>query len=103
MLETRHETYPLLSVEEARHRVLEACQPLPPEEVPILESLGRALAEPLYADRDVPPQDNSAMDGYAVRAADLVPGGITRLRVVTEVPAGHPTDAIVGPERPLAS
>ncbi|NPV09114.1 MAG: molybdopterin molybdotransferase MoeA [Anaerolineae bacterium] len=94
---TEPDAYPILSVEEARARILGMCVPLPSETVPILESLDRVLAEGIWADRDVPPQDNSAMDGYAVRAADLVAEPPIRLRVVAEVAAGHPTDAVIGP------
>ena len=55
--------YPMLSVEEALERVLSAFEPLPPERVPILETLGRVLAEDVYADMDIPPLSNTAMDG----------------------------------------
>lgn len=64
------ELYPMLSVEEALERVLSTFAPLPPERVPILETLGQVLAEDVYADMDIPPLTNTAMDGYAVRAAD---------------------------------
>lgn len=79
---------PVLSVEEALEQVLATVWVLEPEQVPILEALGRVLAEEVVADRDIPPLSNSAMDGYAVRTADLsqVPA---RLRVVAEAPAGR--------------
>lgn len=63
------------------------------ERVPFSRALGRILAETLVADRDVPPHPKSAMDGYAVRAADL-PG---RLRVVAELMAADETTAALGP------
>ncbi len=90
--------YPMLSVEEARERVLAAFRPLPPERVPLLETLGRVLAEDLYAEMDIPPLANSAMDGYAVRAADTAGAGPdhpVRLRIVHDLAAGYTTDVPV--------
>ncbi len=92
--------YPMLSVEEALERVLSAFQPLPPERVPIIETLGRVLAEDVYADMDIPPLTNTAMDGYAVRAADTVgatPDHPVRLRVVYDLAAGYTSDVAVTP------
>ena len=94
------DAYPLLSVEEALARVLAAVHPLEAETVPILDALGRVLAEDVHADMDIPPLDNSAMDGYAVRAADLVApqaGDGTRLRVIGDLAAGRVGDKPVGP------
>lgn len=87
---------PVLSVEEALERILATVPVLEPERVPILDSLGRVLAEEVTADRDVPPLPNSAMDGYAVRAADVarVPA---RLRRIAEAPAGRPCPVTVEP------
>jgi molybdopterin molybdotransferase len=82
----------LLSLEEALERILEGVDPLPPERVAIDAALGRVLAEPVIANVTLPPWDNSAMDGFAVRAADVaaaVPETPVRLRVVGEVAAGH--------------
>ena len=56
---------------EAQRRVLERCRPLGEERVPLAEALGRALAEPVHADATLPPRDNAAMDGYAVRGEDV--------------------------------
>jgi len=84
----KRDAYPMLSVEEARERVLALFGPLPASSVPILDALGCVLAEDVCADRDVPPLDNSAMDGYAVRAEDLVGDGV-RLRVVASLAAGQ--------------
>jgi len=83
--------YPMLSVEEALERVLSHFRPLEPERVGILEALGRVLAEDIHSDRDIPPLDNSAMDGYAVRAEDTQgasPQSPIRLRIVAELAAG---------------
>jgi len=91
--------YPRLSVEEAQERVLARFGPLAPERVPVLDGLGRVLAEDIVADMDVPPLDNSAMDGYAVRSDDI--GGASRdrparLRVVAELAAGRVGERGVG-------
>jgi len=91
---------PMLSVEEALERVLSAFHPLEPERVPILEALGRVLAEEVYADVDIPPYANSSMDGYAVRAADTAEASRqapARLRVAGEVAAGCVTETEVTP------
>lgn len=86
----------MISVEEARSRILEKFAPLPAEQVPLSDGLGRTLSVPLAARRTQPAKAVSAMDGYAVRAADVaeVP---TTLRVVAEVPAGSAHDKPVEP------
>ena len=66
------------------------------ERLGLREALGRILAEPVSAAIDVPNHTNSAMDGYAVRAADLAEPG-ARLREVGESFAGHPFDGEVSP------
>jgi molybdopterin molybdotransferase len=81
----------VLSVDEALARILDAIPVLGAETVPLPAALGRVLAEPVTATRDLPPWDNSAMDGYALRSADVSdtrPDRPARLRVVGEVPAG---------------
>jgi molybdopterin molybdotransferase len=85
-----------MSVAEALARVLEHAGPLDPEAVPLLAAHGRVLADDLKALRAQPPANVSAMDGYAVRAADVarVPA---KLRLIGEVPAGHPFGGSVGP------
>jgi molybdopterin molybdotransferase len=60
------------------------------ERVSLKDAAGRILAEKLVATRDVPPADNVAVDGYAVRFADLVPGGETVLPIAGRAAAGHP-------------
>ena len=72
--------------EEARALILGSVAPLPAESVGILESLGRVAAEDIAAPWDIPLCDNSAMDGYAVRAADC--RDATSLRVTGFIPAG---------------
>lgn len=79
----------LLSVDEALARVLAGVGRLPGEDsAPLSKSLGRTLARDLIARRTQPPVAVSAMDGYALRAADLAAPG-ARLRVVGESAAGH--------------
>src|SRR4030066_1174181 len=60
----------MISVEEALEKVLSYVEVLDPEEKPILDCLGQVLAEDIYSTIDIPPLDNSAMDGYAVQARD---------------------------------
>jgi molybdopterin molybdotransferase len=76
----------LLSIAEAQLLILERAQPLPAETIELEEAAGRVLAEPAKAEIDLPPFASSAMDGYAVRAADT-PG---RLPVVARIAAGRP-------------
>ena len=61
-----------------------------PETVPLKAALGRILAAPVVAPRDVPPHDNSAVDGYAVFFDDLRPGEPTLLKLAGRAAAGHP-------------
>lgn len=63
----------LLPVDAALARILARVPPVAAETVPLAESLGRVLAQPLLAHHDQPPFDASAMDGYALRAADVAP------------------------------
>lgn len=84
----------LLPVPEARARILGGLVPLPAERVALSAALGRTLAVPLAALRTQPPWDCSAMDGYAVRAADAVAGAW--LAVVGESAAGKGFRGVVG-------
>ncbi|HEU4430065.1 MAG TPA: gephyrin-like molybdotransferase Glp [Myxococcota bacterium] len=76
-----------ISVPEARALVLEQARPLTPEVVAFESALGRVLAEDVRSSRTLPPADCSAMDGYAVRAADVARAG-AQLRIAYEVAAG---------------
>lgn len=87
---------PLMPVAEALAKVLEHAEPLPPEFVSIDDAHGRVLAEDIAALRTQPPDDVSAMDGYAVHAGDVVESG-ARLKVIGEVAAGHPFDRAIAP------
>jgi len=83
----------LLSVEDARARMLAVLAPLAVEEVPLLQARGRYLARPVHATRDQPPFPASAMDGWAVRAED----GPGLRRIVGESAAGHGYAGAIGP------
>ena len=81
----------MISVEEALEKVLSCVSVLDREEKPILQCLGQVLDEDVYSSIDVPPLDNSAMDGYAVRAEDTTgaaPSSPVYLNVIGEVKAG---------------
>jgi molybdopterin molybdotransferase len=81
----------MITVEEAVDKVLSSIQPLGSEKVSILEALGRVLAEDIYAHRDIPPFNNSGMDGYAVRSEDIrnaSPSHPVQLEVIEDLPAG---------------
>ncbi|MBX3029285.1 MAG: molybdopterin molybdotransferase MoeA [Chloroflexi bacterium] len=91
---------PPLRLEEARARMLAGVGALAAETVPLLDALERVLAEDVHARDTLPPWDDSAMDGYAVRAADTSAAQRDRpvvLRVVGEVAAGHTAAGSVEP------
>ncbi len=85
----------LLTVDEALEGILSRVKPLGAREVPLLDAVGRTLAADVVADRDVPPFRNSAMDGYAVRGADVATAPV-RLRVIGSVAAGGMPERAVG-------
>jgi molybdopterin molybdotransferase len=90
----------MISVEEARERILSYVHRLEPEERPIEDALGQVLAEDAIAPFDIPPLDNTAMDGYAVRAADTAGANDARpvrLRVAGELAAGRIFEGRVEP------
>lgn len=86
---------PVLTVEEARRRILERVQRLPPVELPLREALGCVLARDAVTERDIPPFPSSAMDGFAVRADDIGESP-TKLPIVGRALIGHPPEADVG-------
>lgn len=86
----------MIDVDAAIARILDTVEPLDPERIELTYAVGRVLAEAVTARRLLPAHDNSAMDGYAVRAAD-VPGPGAALPVVDEIPAGR-TDPQTLPE-----
>ena len=81
----------LLSVDEARERILSHFQPVKTETLPLEECLDRVLAQDILAANDLPLFDNSSMDGFAIRAADVrdaAPASPRSLRVIADIPAG---------------
>jgi molybdopterin molybdotransferase len=90
----------MISIEEAGRKILERVEVLDRETVPLGEALGRTLAAPIAAADPIPPFDNSAMDGYAVRARETA--GATeenpvRLAEIGSIAAGEVPSALVGP------
>lgn len=89
----------MLKVEEAREHVLGSIDKLEKVEVPLLDVWGLNLAEDAIAGNDIPPFDNSAMDGYSLRAQDIAGASSESpvgLAVLGDLPAGYTADAIVG-------
>jgi molybdopterin molybdotransferase len=86
----------MISVEEAQERLIAMIAPLGAEQVAVSDALGRVLAEDVVARRTQPPWAVSAMDGYAVRAADVATVPVS-LKVAGAVPAGQAYDGTVKP------
>jgi len=88
----------MISFDEAREVILGAVEPLAAESVPLAEALGRVLAEDVVADADLVPYARSAMDGYALRAADIgaAPGHPIKLPVAGKVLAEE-GEAVLAP------
>ena len=89
-----------VDVEQALDIVLGSVSPLASDARPLLDCLGSVLAEDVPADMDIPPFDNSAMDGYAVIAAETAgaaPDKPVSLKVIADLPAGYPPPALVRP------
>src|SRR5712692_9679809 len=87
---------PVIPVDKALEIVLAHTPALPADEVPLPEAVGRVLAEDVRSDVDMPPFDRAAMDGFAVRAADVAHAPVV-LDVVGQIRAGQ------YPERPLGA
>jgi molybdopterin molybdotransferase len=90
----------MISPDEALKIVLENVSPLGIERVSIVDALGRVIAEEIRSPRDIPGFDNSAMDGYAVRAADIANASESRpvqLEVIETVGAGTMPMSGIGP------
>ena len=81
----------MISVAEARSRILQALEPMPAEQVGLSDGLGRVLARDVAARRTQPPLAVSAMDGYAVRAADVaaLPARLAAIAVVEDAGEGE--------------
>jgi len=89
-----------LTAAEALRSILEATPVLDPETTAVREALGRVLAGPVVSTRDLPPLDNSAMDGYAVRLADVAAASRVQpacLEIATEIVAGGRADQPISP------
>src|SRR5215213_3140596 len=93
-------SHPWRTVDDARDQILASFTALPAELLPLEEALGLVLAEAAIAGEDLPPFTNAAMDGYALRAADIF-GATTehpsRLRVTGEAAAGTAPATSVAP------
>lgn len=90
----------MISVEEARDRILAFFERLPATRMPLLAARGLVLAEDVVAPFDLPPLDNTAMDGYAVRATDTdgaSEAAPRTLAVIADLAAGYVLDKTVGP------
>lgn len=90
----------MLELDEALLRILSAIKPPVPETIPLGNTTGRFLAEKIVSPINLPPFDNSAMDGYAVRAQDVAKAGPTTpvaLQLVSTVAAGAAMSAAVEP------
>jgi molybdopterin molybdotransferase len=88
----------MIELEEALEIVLSQVKVLPPERVNLLSSLGRTLAEDVYADFDIPGFDRAAMDGYAVISKDTDSASKKKpvvLEVIADLPAGYSTKKVV--------
>jgi molybdopterin molybdotransferase len=92
---------PMLTIEEAVALMWEHAKPLAPCRRSLIDSLGCVLAEDIAADGDEPPFDKALVDGYAVRAADLVPAD-GRLRVGETILAGQTPTRSLGPREAAA-
>jgi molybdopterin molybdotransferase len=91
----KYSDVPLVTLSEAQELVLGACEPLAPELLPISAAYRHVLAAPVVAPEDVPRFDNTAMDGFALRAADTV-GGEASLSVIGVRAAGESAYVEVG-------
>ena len=88
----------MISVRDGQDQILaQIREPVPPELLAVTRARERVLADDLRAPFDVPPTDNSAVDGYAVASADVPPAGTRDLDVVAELPAGAVFDGAVLP------
>ena len=89
----------MITVKEALEHILRSISPLGIERINILNALGRVLSENVYAGRNIPPKDNSAMDGYGVNSEDTM--GASRenpvfFDVIEDIPAGYTPVKVVG-------
>ena len=89
----------MISLEAALSQILASIQPLGLEKVNFLDALGRVIGEDIMASRPIPPKDNAAMDGYALRSEDIrgaSPETPVVLDVIEDIPAGRIPQKRVG-------
>jgi molybdopterin molybdotransferase len=92
----------MIAVADAQARILsQVVRPTSAESLPLARALARVLAHEIRAPFDVPPTDNSAVDGFAVRAVEFSPGGRARFRVVDDLPAGFVYEGVIRPGEAL--
>ncbi len=92
----------MISVSDGQARILaQVTTPVPPELSPVRRCLGRVTAEDIRSSMDVPPTDNSAVDGYAVGSGDILATGSRELAVVAELPAGAVFPGVLQPGQAL--
>jgi molybdopterin molybdotransferase len=90
----------MIAVKDALARILESAGPIGLERLDIMSARGRIVGEDIFSGRDIPPFDNSSMDGFALRAADTAgasPDRPVELTVIEDIPAGHLAKKKVGP------
>ncbi len=89
----------MITVKDALNHILGSISPLGLEKADILSALGRVIGEDIHAPRDIPPRDNSAMDGYALKSKDTTGAGAESpvvLNVIEDIPAGYTPQKTVG-------
>ena len=99
-MSTFHGMPSMLSVEEAQEKIMSMFAPLEPVPTPILESIGQVLSEDVTSDINIPPLDNSAMDGYAIRYEDVLNASLNQpinLRLIGHIAAGQLPNQEVAP------
>jgi len=93
---------PMLPLESVREFVLDRCPARAPQSVPVADALGLVTASEIISSEAIPQFANTAMDGFAVRSADVADAPC-ELRVVETIAAGHAPQVTVGRARPAAS
>jgi len=92
----------MLPLESVREFVLDRCPARAPQSVPVADALGLVTASEIISSEAIPQFANTAMDGFAVRSADVADAPC-ELRVVETIAAGHAPQVTVGRARPAAS
>ncbi|MBN2845560.1 MAG: molybdopterin molybdotransferase MoeA [Deltaproteobacteria bacterium] len=90
----------MIRVEEALNHILNSVSPLDLEKTDILNALGRVIGEDIYAGRNIPPKDNSAMDGYALKSEDIKGASADApaiVETIEDIPAGYLSQKTIGP------